>query len=148
MIPLLSTFLEHCSIDGCSNPHYARTFCNLHYKRWREKGDPGANAPKSLRGYRSDPMQRLLAHRDIRPGPLHTPCWISTYRPCGVAGYTKLEVGDHYEYAHRFAYESFIGPIPPGLQIDHLCRVRTCFNPEHLEAVTSEENTRRGNRWP
>lgn len=46
--------------------------------------------------------------------------------------------------AHREAYERANGPIPPGLTIDHLCRNRSCVNPEHLEAVTSRENTLRG----
>lgn len=45
---------------------------------------------------------------------------------------------------HRVAYELLIGAIPPGLQIDHLCRVRHCVNPSHLEAVTPKENIRRG----
>lgn len=43
--------------------------------------------------------------------------------------------------AHRVAYEHWIGPIPPGLVIDHLCRMRPCVNPYHLRAVTSRENT-------
>jgi hypothetical protein len=46
--------------------------------------------------------------------------------------------------AHRWAYEHFIGPIPEGLEIDHLCRVRNCVNPEHMEPVTHVENVRRG----
>jgi hypothetical protein len=41
-------------------------------------------------------------------------------------------------------YEALKGPIPEGMQIDHLCRVPACCNPEHLEAVTPKENTRRG----
>ena len=45
--------------------------------------------------------------------------------------------------AHRLAYELVIGPIPKGLQIDHLCRVKDCVNPAHLEAVTNGENRRR-----
>lgn len=45
--------------------------------------------------------------------------------------------------AHRLIYEEFYEPIPLGLEIDHLCRVRNCVNPEHLEAVTSKENHRR-----
>lgn len=45
--------------------------------------------------------------------------------------------------AHRIAYVAAKGPIPADLQLDHLCRVRSCYNPEHLEAVTPSENTRR-----
>jgi hypothetical protein len=46
--------------------------------------------------------------------------------------------------AHRYAYELVGGPIPDALQIDHLCRVRHCVNPDHLEPVTQKENVRRG----
>lgn len=46
--------------------------------------------------------------------------------------------------SHRVAYEHYRGPIPDGLVIDHLCSVRNCINPAHLEAVTIGENTRRG----
>lgn len=45
---------------------------------------------------------------------------------------------------HRVMYEQHKGPIPPGLQIDHLCRNRRCCNPDHLEAVTQKENIMRG----
>lgn len=47
--------------------------------------------------------------------------------------------------AHRLAYELLVGPIPDGLQIDHLCRNTRCVNPDHLEAVTQRENILRGN---
>jgi len=46
--------------------------------------------------------------------------------------------------AHRLSYETEIGPIPEGLELDHLCRVRSCVNPLHLEPVTHQENVRRG----
>ncbi len=48
------------------------------------------------------------------------------------------------EYAHRVSYERARGPIPPGMELDHLCRVRGCVNPNHLEVVTKSENAKRG----
>ncbi len=45
---------------------------------------------------------------------------------------------------HRFAYELLVGPIPEGMELDHLCRNRRCVNPAHLEVVTRSENCRRG----
>lgn len=47
-------------------------------------------------------------------------------------------------YAHRFAYEAVVGPIPDGMVIDHLCRNARCVNPAHMEAVTQRENVMRG----
>jgi len=46
--------------------------------------------------------------------------------------------------AHRFYYERINGPIPDGLELDHLCRVHSCVNPDHLEPVTHTVNMRRG----
>ena len=48
------------------------------------------------------------------------------------------------EPIHRIAYELWVGPIPKGRQIDHLCRNRGCCRPDHLEVVTAAENSRRG----
>ena len=57
------------------------------------------------------------------------------------SGYTMIK-------AHRFAYEITVGPIPDGHTIDHLCRVRSCVNPAHLEPVTWRENLLRGDGHP
>lgn len=51
-----------------------------------------------------------------------------------------------YGPVHRVIYTLLVGPIPPGLHIDHLCRERRCFNPAHLEPVTPLENARRAHR--
>ena len=61
-----------------------------------------------------------------------------------IDGYGQARVDGRSQLVHRVAYELFVGPIPDGLQVDHLCRVRECANPAHLEAVTQAENMRRG----
>ena len=60
------------------------------------------------------------------------------------AGYGQFGANGIIQYAHRIAYEQKKGKIPEGLEIDHLCRNRSCVNPEHLEAVTCRENIHRG----
>lgn len=59
-------------------------------------------------------------------------------------GYGRFRVGQRVLQAHRWSYEYLVGPIPEGLEIDHLCRNRACVRPDHLEPVTTEENIRRG----
>lgn len=60
-------------------------------------------------------------------------------------GYGRFMVSNdrHMTWAHRAAWELLVGPIPDGLQLDHLCRNRGCVNPDHLEPVTSRLNTLR-----
>jgi hypothetical protein len=87
-----------------------------------------------------DPESRFWAF--VEPVPW-SGCWIwmgalnnGGYGVFGIShGLNKI--------AHRYAYELLRGPIPNGLHIDHLCRVRSCVNPAHLEAVTQLENNRR-----
>ena len=76
-----------------------------------------------------------------------TGCWVwrgtIARTRYGVWSYWK-DGKTHTTYAHRFAYELTVGPIPEGLVLDHLCLNRTCCNPEHLDPVTQAENYRRG----
>ncbi len=79
----------------------------------------------------------------VFPEPM-SGCWLwdgaSTYH-----GYGHFKYDGRTQTAHRVAWELFKGPIPEGREIDHLCRVRCCVNPDHLEPVTHLVNIRRGN---
>ncbi len=69
-------------------------------------------------------------------------CWLWT-ASTDWYGYGWFWVGAPRR-AHRVCYEWLVGPIPAGLELDHLCRVPACVRPEHLEPVTHAENVRRG----
>lgn len=73
-------------------------------------------------------------------------CWLWRGAVDKDSGYGRVYVAHKCLHLHRVTYETFIGPIPEGLHIDHLCRVRGCCNPGHLEAVTPATNIRRGSR--
>lgn len=91
----------------------------------------------------ADPVdrERLLAQvqRNVRVD--ERGCWIWTGNR--NRGYGSLRHRDTTYLAHRKSYEVFVGPIPSRHQVDHLCQVKLCVNPEHLEAVTQAENNRR-----
>ena len=70
-------------------------------------------------------------------------CWLWTAAKF-QCGYGAFRSGEKVRQAHRVAYEELVGPVPTGLCLDHLCRVRACVNPEHLEAVSLRENVFRG----
>lgn len=82
-------------------------------------------------------IMRFWSKVEITPS-----CWL-WHGGTGM-GYGKLQKDGRMDLAHRVAYELFVGPIPEGLELDHLCRNHGCVNPEHLEAVTHQENTLRG----
>lgn len=70
-----------------------------------------------------------------------TDCWL--WFGARSRGYGLVKYAGRSTSAHRLAYTSFVGPIPEGLELDHLCRERCCVNPDHLEAVTSSVNALR-----
>lgn len=70
-------------------------------------------------------------------------CWLWTGGKS--RGYGQIGIGNKRgKSAHRVMYESFRGAVPSGLELDHLCRVRACCNPFHLEAVSHAVNCQRG----
>ena len=73
-------------------------------------------------------------------------CWLWTgaVQSKGYGTFGRGRNQDGTMLAHRFSYEQAYGPIPKDLELDHLCRVRHCVNPSHLEAVTHRENSLRG----
>lgn len=72
-------------------------------------------------------------------------CWIPKKKP-NEKGYVWIGFGGRKSYhrAHRLTWTLLVGEIPAGLEVDHLCRVRNCCNPQHMELVTHRENTMRG----
>lgn len=90
---------------------------------------------------RGTPIQRVMERLTLD----ERNCWLwDGAKSTAGYGHVNLGRGLGWRHAHRLTYEHFIGPIPEGLELDHLCRVRNCVNPWHLEAVTHRENVRRG----
>ncbi len=83
--------------------------------------------------------ERLFSRLIIDPGGCVL--WAGATDP---KGYGKISMNGRSQLVHRVMYEMFAGPIPDGLQLDHLCRVRHCANVDHLELVTPRVNTLRG----
>jgi|SRR6516162_1033280 hypothetical protein len=90
------------------------------------------------------PLAERLWRRVRKGGP--DDCWLwlgaNNGNGYGVIGRGGREAGQ--TYVHRVAWELAHGPIPAGLEVDHLCRTRCCVNVAHLELVTHRENNRRG----
>jgi hypothetical protein len=84
--------------------------------------------------------QEFKRRLDIVHGYWDTPCWC--WQMSRRNGYGQAVFNGKIIYAHRLAYELFKGPIPDGMEIDHLCKITICCNPDHLRLLTKEENIR------
>lgn len=124
-----------CVIPDCEEPTHGLGLCWKHYLRVRRTG--------SAEGARRSAETRFFAR--VRKQPSGCWQWTGHITPTGYGTFTLWLGGKQKNYrAHRWAYEHFIGPIPDGLTLDHLCRNRACVNQQHLEPVTIRENTLRG----
>jgi hypothetical protein len=127
-----------CSIPDCRKPPQARGWCWVHLQRWYRHGDPVYERPppppKPPGLYSLNIAQRLFGRVEITDT-----CWlwVGSKTPLGY-GHMSFQAKPHS--VHRVAYELCAGPIPEGLTIDHLCRIRHCCNPDHLEAVPLRTN--------
>ena len=91
--------------------------------------------------------ERVLDRVEQIPGE----CWVWPGSTTGKSGYGTVSYRANGKQkialVHRVAYEALIGEIPEGLELDHLCRVRLCCNPEHLEPVDRTTNSHRGAKY-
>lgn len=121
-----------CVIDGCERIHEAKGVCNTHYSR--------------LHRYGTTDLAEVRFWKQVEKS---NTCWlwIGTRSSNGYGRFSPgkgLDTSPRIYAAHRWSYEIHVAPIPEGLTIDHLCRVRNCVNPDHLEVVSMTENRRRG----
>lgn len=125
-----------CAVANCALKVHSRGFCMRHYTRLVRGGDP--HTPSQQERTREERFFQFCTPGDG--------CWEWTgaRQPDGRYDYGMFWDGTRAVRAHRFAYELLVGPIPVGLELDHLCRNPPCVNPAHLEPVTHAENIRRG----
>jgi hypothetical protein len=130
--------MKSCVVDGCTGAHRARGYCYRHYTnilRYGQRTSPNR-----------DPIARFIA-KVASADANGCEIWIGALT---THGYGAFWADGRQVAAHRFSYETFIGPIPDGLDLDHVwdrgCRSKACVNPSHLEPVTERENTRRAYR--
>lgn len=141
----MSVQTGECSVVGCPNQPYRSTFCRKHFTRLRRHGDP-------LKTLSHSTLKRPISVRfweKVRPAAPDQ-CWEWKATTAGGYGSFALSRSElapdqrrHVE-AHRIAYQLLIGPVPDGLQLDHLCRNQMCVNPYHLDPVPQRINMLRG----
>lgn len=125
-----------CRMDECGNAGTAgHGLCEKHYRRFQRHGDPSATS--RIVG---DDTARFWSYVDTDGDG---GCW--NWTGCtSKDGYGILVIRRKTFYMPRYSWEIKHGPMPDGLEPDHLCRNRACVNPDHLEPVTHRVNVLRG----
>ncbi|WP_175475569.1 HNH endonuclease signature motif containing protein [Arthrobacter sp. UCD-GKA] len=123
--------IKICSIPDCGRTdRIVRGWCRMHYERWGRTGDPLGDPTKHRSS--SENFWAQIEKTDT--------CWNWTGYKHPVGGYGMTALDGRQGYAHRFTYEMANGPIPEGMQLDHMCHNPGCANPAHLRVVTSKQN--------
>lgn len=117
-----------CTIADCERPIRCKDRCRRHYDQWIRSTPSGERLAPTLR-------ERIVAKVVVDQAG----CWIWQGH-IGPKGYGQVRGKSGTQPAHQAAYEEWKGAIPTGMEPDHLCKVRSCVNPDHLEAVTHREN--------
>ena len=127
---------------NCSVLHPLDAFYARHSRCKRCVRAEGKQKRAAARCHRVRPTAAARFEAKHVPEP-NTGCWLWT-STSHSDGYGLILVGGRRRLAHRLSYELHRGPIPEGLDLDHLCRQRCCVNPAHLEPVTVRVNILRG----
>ena len=126
-----------CMISGCESVAHARRLCRYHYGQARRTGHLPPLVHVALE--MTDEERFFSKVHEADDGCWE---WIGSRSDTGYGSFRTRD--GSASNSHRWAYQFFIGQIPEGLQLDHLCRNRACVNPWHLDPVTSRVNTMRG----
>ena len=130
-----------CTVEGCRRKHLAKEMCAAHYQRYKKGLD--LNLPIIEQVSLSERFWSKVDKNGPITKPELRPCWLWTACKDG-GGYGRFIIDKQIYGTHNVAYTLEVGPVPVGLELDHLCRVRHCVNPKHLEPVTHQENVVRG----
>lgn len=116
-----------CSLSGCEAPVRCKSLCSKHYQRNAKYGTPTPYKPSEHERFWS---------KVAKGAP--DECWLWEAATRGDYGF--FNVPPTTIRSHRYAYMEAYGPIADGLHVDHMCHVKLCCNPAHLQAVTVKQN--------
>lgn len=138
-----------CIIEGCSSIQHSRGCCGAHYSRLKRYGDATfhparrpkrVNPPRPMGAPVRNTIETFWAQVEVTGA-----CWLWTG---GLTdeGYGYYWLSGRTYGAHTIAYKDLVSDVPAGMHLDHLCRIRNCVNPDHLEVVTPAVNSERANK--
>ncbi|TYG23481.1 HNH endonuclease [Enterobacter asburiae] len=121
---------KKCYVNDCDNRSEKRGMCGKHYFRWRKYGDPLVVRNTVY----SSPQEAIKARTKVEGE-----CQVWTGAKLKT-GYGSIRTGGKALRVHRFVWESVSGPVPDGMDVDHICRNRLCCNINHLRLASRSEN--------